>query len=69
MNVWEIKASVNFYEGRTEAPGPAGEIRIEFDNHTYVGRFSIPKQKGNRGDSDQEEFWAAIDVPRILKLR
>ena len=69
VNVWEIKASVNFYEGRTEAPGPAGEIRIEFDNHTYVGRFSIPKQKGNRGDSDQEEFWAAIDVPRILKLR
>ncbi len=69
VDVWDLRASVNFYEGRTSAPGPSGEIRIEFDNHTYVGRFSIPKTKGNRGNSDQDAYWSSIDVPKILKLR
>lgn len=69
VDIWDLKASVNFYDGRADAPGPEGEIRIEFDNHTYVGRFAIPKTRGNRGDADQAEFWTKIDVPRILKLR
>ncbi len=69
VNVWDLKASVNFYEGRTPPPGPAGEIRIEFDNHTYVGRFAIRKSQGNRGDASGHDYWASIDVPKILRLR
>ena len=69
VDVWDLKASVNFYEGETQPPGPSGEVRIEFDQHTYVGRFAISKRKGNGGDSDEGAFWTAIDIPKILKLR
>ena len=69
VDIWNMKASVNFYEGQTPSPGPSGEIRIEFDNHTYVGRFTITQTHGNHGGTEQSAYWASIDVPKILKLR
>lgn len=69
VDIWNMKASVNFYEGQAPSPGPSGEIRIEFDNHTYVGRFTITQTHGNHGGTEHSDYWASIDVPKILKLR
>lgn len=70
VDVQQVEASINFYQGKA-AEGPSGEIRIEFDGRIYTDQFAIVSRRGNqgRGGSGQEEFWAPIDIPRILKLR
>ena len=70
VNVWEVEAMINFYEGRLSS-GPSGEVRIEFEGKIYVGNFSLKANRGNEGRSgrSQSEYWAEIDVPKILMLR
>src|SRR4029078_2216914 len=50
VDVWQVDASVNFYEGRAPR-GPSGEIRIEFDGKIYSGQFSLAADHGNKGRS------------------
>jgi hypothetical protein len=70
VDVWQVEASINFYEGAAPG-GPAGEIRIEFDGKIYSSQFAIAAANGNKGRSGsrQKEFWAPIDIPKVLKLR
>ena len=70
VDVWEMKVSVNFYEG-TAPEGTEGEARVSFDGHVYSRRFTIPARNGNEGRAGrgQERFWAGLNVPEILGLR
>jgi len=69
VDVWQVDASVNFYEGRAPG-GPSGEIRIEFDGKIYSGQFSLAADHGNKGRSGsrQRDFWTRINVPELLHL-
>ena len=69
VNVWQVEASINFFDGRA-ATSPAGEVRIEFGGRIYTGEFSVSAHRGNEGRSGpgQGDFWAEIDIPKILKL-
>jgi hypothetical protein len=70
VDVWNVVASVNFYEGRAPG-GPKGEVRIEFDGKIFADQFQLTASEGNRGRSgrDQDPFWVSLDIPAILKLR
>lgn len=69
VDVFQVEAMINFYEG--SAPGgPVGEVRVEFDGRIYSSRFNLAASKGNQGRSGnrQGDYWAAVDIPGILKL-
>ena len=69
IDIREVSAFVNFYKGSCSG-GPRGEVRIEYENKIYAGRFVIPASHGNKGRAGdtQEEYWARIPVQDILKL-
>ena len=70
VNVRELEAAVNFYEG--SCPGGAvGEVRIDFDGGVYVGQFHVAAEHGNQGRSGpgMSDHWAPIDVLRILRIQ
>jgi hypothetical protein len=69
VDIREVEASVNFYKGNCDE-GPKGEVRIEFDDKIYSGRFSITATEGNKGRSgrSQRDYWFHIPVQEILKL-
>lgn len=70
VDVWQAEARINFYEGHALG-GASGEIRIEFEGRIYSANFSLAAERGNKGREgrSQGEFWTAIDIPGILKLR
>ncbi|HAV62597.1 MAG TPA: hypothetical protein DCY13_09555 [Verrucomicrobiales bacterium] len=67
VDLREVEASVNFYEGRTPA-GPEGEIRVEFQGRIYTGRFALAAREGNqgRGGPRQDDHWRRIDLLRVV---
>jgi hypothetical protein len=69
VDVRKVQAFVNFYEGSCSG-GPRGEVRIEFLNHIYVGRFAIASSEGNQGraGSSQSDFWTQIPIQQILRI-
>jgi len=69
VDVRKVQAFVNFYEGSCSG-GPRGEVRIEFLNHIYVGRFAIASSEGNQGRSgpSQSDFWTQIPIREILGI-
>ncbi|HAB18218.1 MAG TPA: hypothetical protein DCE44_17445, partial [Verrucomicrobiales bacterium] len=69
VDVGAVDARINFYEGETSR-GPSGEVRIEFEGKIYSGPFSLEARHGNKGreGNGQDQYWARIDVPAILKL-
>ncbi len=70
VDVWKVEASINFFAGRAPSP-PNGEVRIEFAGRIYTGHFSLAARRGNEGrtGSEQGDYWAELDIPKILKLR
>ncbi len=69
VDVWKAEASVNFYAG--SAPrGVSGEVRIEFENKIYSGRFSLEADHGNQGRSGRNQalFWTVVNIPSLLGL-
>ncbi len=69
MDIREVEAFVNFYEGSCPE-GPKGEVRIEFDRRIYSAPFSIAADKGNNGRSghSQQDYWTRIPVQQILRI-
>ena len=69
VNVNEVEAMVNFYKG-DDPIGASGEIQVEFDGRIYSGTFRIPASTGNKGrlDFSQADYWARIDIPKLLHL-
>ena len=69
VNIDEVRASVNFYEGFSRG-GVEGEVRVEFENRIYSGRFRLDASKGNQGRAGrgQNQFWQEIDIPSVLGL-
>ncbi len=69
VDVRQVEAMINFYEGASDAP-PKGEIRIEFENKIFSGRFELQSLRGNQARSGrgQEKHWTQIDIPAILQL-
>ncbi len=69
VDVRQLRAFVNFYEG-SRPGGPHGEVRIEFQNRIYSGRFSIAAATGNEGRSGQSQgaHWTKIPVLDILGI-
>jgi hypothetical protein len=70
VDINEVEAMVNFYAG-TARGGPAGEVRIEFDDKIYSGTFRIPGTEGNKGklDPSQAQCWATLNIQEILHVR
>jgi hypothetical protein len=70
VDVFRVDASINFYAGNLPTP-PSGEVRIEFEGRIYAAPFTLVATRGNKGrsGSGQGDFWARIDVPRILGLQ
>lgn len=70
IDVREVQAEINFYEGTTPAH-PGGEIRVEFEGRIYSAPFSLAAMRGNQGREgrSQSEAWFTIDLPKILRLR
>jgi hypothetical protein len=69
VDIREVEAMVNFYEG--SAPnGASGEVRIEFENKIYSGRFRLPATGGNRGrfDNTQQDYWSRINLITLMHL-
>lgn len=69
VDVTRAEAMINFYAGAAPG-GPSGEIRIEFENKIYSGRFLLPADHGNQGRSGQTQasFWTVVDIPSLLRL-
>jgi len=69
VNIREVEAMVNFYRGRAPE-GAEGEVRVEFDNKIYSGKFRISAPEGNRGrlNETQQDYWARLDLKKILRL-
>ncbi len=65
----EVKAFVNFYAG-SRPDGPRGEVRIEFLNRIYRGKFAIEAKDGNQGRSgpSQDQWWTEIPIQKILGI-
>ena len=70
VDVWQVEASINFYEGR-QVGGPSGEVRLEFDGNIYSSQFSLAAERGNKGRSGarQRDSWVKLDIPGILHLQ
>lgn len=70
VDVGEMEAFVNFYEGRMRG-GIVGEVRIEFAGQIYASQFQLGAERGNQGRAGggQEAYWVELDVPHILGLR
>ncbi len=69
VDVRNVRSFVNFYAGSCPG-GPRGEVRIEFQNRIYKGRFSIASPMGNEGRSGptQSDFWTRIPILEILGI-
>ena len=69
VDVREVQAFVNFYGGSCPR-GPRGEVRIEYLNRIYTGKFAIASTEGNQGRSGrkQADCWAQIPVAEILRV-
>ncbi len=65
----DVQAFVNFYGGSCPS-GPRGEVRIEFLNRIYTGKFAIASTEGNQGRSGRKhaDCWAQIPVADILRI-
>lgn len=70
VDVRQVRASVNFYEGRAPA-GTSGEVRIEYQGRIYTSRFELSADRGNQGREGGSEsaFWSQIDIPGVLGIR
>jgi hypothetical protein len=69
VDVRDVQAFVNFYAGSCPG-GPHGEVRIEFLNRIYTGRFTIASSEGNQGRSGRKhaDCWTQIPVSEILRI-
>ena len=69
VNIREVEAYINFYEGRLNGPA-TGEIRVEFEDRIYSGPFTIAATSGNRGrrGAGQEDHWTRVDILDVLGL-
>lgn len=67
VDLRQLEAAVNFYAGHRRG-GVEGEVRVEFENRIYAGRFTIPAADGNQGraGAGQEASWATLPIRQIL---
>lgn len=70
VDLRQLEAAVNFYAGHRRG-GVEGEVRVEFENRIYAGRFTIPATDGNQGraGAGQEASWATLPILGILGVR
>lgn len=69
VDVRAIEARVNFYAGQVSS-GPEGEVRVEFENKIYTGRFQLAAHEGNEGREGRRHTsaWVRLDIPTLLHL-
>ncbi len=71
VDVRQVEAEINLYDGTAPAGGADGEVRLEYEGRIHAGRFQLPARQGNRGreGAGQGAYWHRLDLPGILGLR
>lgn len=68
----DIKAMVNFYDGKAVGGEVSGTLRICFNGNTYEEPFTISSSSGNKGgglsEASSSQFWNVIDIDKVLKI-